>query len=490
MIQSSGLVSRFLEASRSHPERLAVRMQRRAATYRELELRAGGVARALQAAGQAPVLVLATNGIDLASSALGILSSGNPVVPADPRSGGRHLTDLVRSVGASAVVSSDPGFVEDIGLASDVAIVSPGEAVPGPLCPPPMDEGARALIGFTSGSTGPPKLRADSHASLLHRVTRRQPAAPTEGERLGMLLGATHSAVKRILNVLLLGGTVSCFDARSDTMEQVLEGFAAHRITYLHLVPTYLRKLFEAAQGEAVLPSLRVLATSGEGIDWQDVADFRRIAPSSMIRHTYGATETGRIAERLVRPDEPLGLGTVPVGWPIAEHEVWIEAADGTPAVPGEAGEVVVDGEWFREGIDVEVLSSGRSRYRTGDLGRFDVDGQLVLLGRLDRRLKVGGIRIQPLRIEEVLREAEEVGQVVVLAAAPGGAGAGIIAHLGGASGRPDLEASLRARVEQAVHAAAVPSRFEWYPEGLPTLPNGKVDPKRLRDRSRRFPGA
>ncbi len=481
MADGTELLSRFLATSQADPDRLALRTRSLAVTYRELGQRAGGIAGALASARPGPVLVLATNGPDLAASALGILGCGRAVVPADPRSGACHLAALASTVGASAVVSSDTGLAAHLDLPPGTAIVSPVAVAPEQLLAQDVDERAEALIGSTSGSTGPPKLRRESRRSLLLRVTRRAPPAPTEGERLGMLLGATHSAVKRLLNVLTLGGTVSCLDARSDTFTQILEGFAAHRVTYLHLVPTYLRELCEAAGEEAILPGLRVLATSGEALDWRDVANVRRIAPSALIRHTYGTTETGRIAECLIGPGEPLRRGTVPVGHPVIERQVWLEADDGTPARPGEPGEVVVEGQGFREGVDVEVLASGRERYRTGDVGRFAADGQLVLLGRRDRLMKLGGIRVEPCRIEEVLREADEVGHVVVLAESTHDGEGRIVAHLGGRPDRPELEADLRGRIERTIHAAAVPSRFEWHADGLPMLANGKVDVARLR---------
>ena len=468
----------FARVAADIPERPAVCTLHEHITYRALERRAGGVAKCVASTpGTAPVLLLANSGVDLAAGALGALSAGRAVIPTDPRIGPRNLTDLARRMDVSAMIISDATFVDRLEVSAGVSRIIPADVEPAPLCPQPVDDRSTALIGFTSGSTGSPRPIRETHQLTTTRLGQEDPGDPNAGERLGMLLGATNPAVRRILGLLSRGGTVSCFDARRHPAQQLLRGFADHGVTYLVLTPTYLRRLLQAAGPVPSLPALRVLAAVGEPLDWQDVAAVRqKLSPSCVIKHGYALTETSRVTRRLIEPDEPVGVGTVPVGRPRPGQTVWIVSENGTPAPAGEVGEIVIESTTIREGVETKDLPSGERRYRTGDLGRFLPDGQLAILGRVDRMIKIGGIRVEPQRIEDILREVDGVDEVAVVAATSSDGHTQMVAHLAGTPGRSLLDDSIRAHAQQHLHAAAVPTRLVWHPDGLPTLPSGKVD--------------
>lgn len=487
MRREAGIVEGFLGVVSSAPDRPAVRTLTHGATYRDIERRAGGVAAALAALRPGPVVLLASNGPDLAAGALGILAAGRTVVPTDPMIGARGLAERIEALDAAAILTSDQPTIDlptaAVGTPPSTTFLALSDIPTTPLAVRPVgtptqpSEPSIAVLGVTSGSTGTPKRFGVGHGALLARIGRTDAGSQQPGEHFGMLLGATQSAVKGVLTTLLLGGTVSCFDARSATMDDIAAGFATHRITYLKLIPTFLRRVCQAVGPGQLLPSLRLLATGGEPLDWHDIAEIRRCLSSSCsVKQTYGATETGRIAARSIGPQEPVGTGTVPVGRPIPPAEVWIARPDGSPADPGEFGEIIVDAPTFRDGVVAEELPSGLGRYRTGDRGRFLPDGQLILAGRVDRRIKVGGLRIEPAQLERILRELEGIDEAVVLASPGQGDGTTIVAHLAGRPPDGALEDTLRRHVAGSLHPAAVPSHLVWHPDGLPTLPSGKID--------------
>lgn len=450
-----------------------------------LQARAGGVAEALASLpGSGPVVVLAGDAIALAAATLGALAVGRAVLPLDRRAGRDQLTDRLRTTDAAAVLVHDeptaallPATVPHMVL-SDLNL--------GTLTPQPVPADAPALLGTTSGSTGRPRLVVQTHGQLRAHLLRPGRRAILPEDRFGMLLGATAGSVRRLLEALVRGAPIACLDARDHHPDEVLRQLIAARVTYLWLVPTYLRRLLAAASARPQLPQLRVLALPSEPVTWQDVAAIRaRLAPSVTIRHAYGASEVGNIAESWLDAHEPIGQGLVPVGRPSSHVQVRIRDLDGTWLAAGRAGEVVVESHTIRHGAPAEQLADGRRRYSTGDLGRLREDGSLELLGRLDRMVKVGGYRVQPTRIEALLAELDWVEEVAVLPHRPSGTAAqGLIAHLHGVPGSGTDLAAVTSLVtdhlEGRVHPAEIPDRVVLHDRPLPTLDSGKVDTWRL----------
>lgn len=477
-----GVVEQFVQVARVDPSRHAVRTLSRDVTFGEVENWAGGLARRITSMpGDGPVLLLAGSGIELAVGSLGALATGRALIPADPLTGPAEIASLVERLSISVIVGGHVEQVTEIPRTRPLIMLDDTE--PAPLRPEPVAEDAPVLIGFTSGSTGPPKVRSETPRMIAERLDQHGPGEIEVGDRVGMLLGATRSAVRRVVGPLRHGTPVSCFNPRFDSTSDMLAGFADHEVTYLIAIPTYLRRLLNAAAPRPTLPSLRVISTGGEPLDWQDVAAIReRLSPACVLRVGYGSSESSRVAKRIVAPDEPLDEGPVPVGWLYPDQNVWIADKHGEPVSDGEVGEIVVESAKIREGVEAEELGNGRRRYRTGDLGRFQPDGQLAIVGRRDRMVKIGGIRVEPERVEEVLRDFPGVREVAVLPARTPDGDIEMVAHIAGDPGAPQVDTALRSYAARHLHAAAVPTRLVWHADGLPTVATGKIDREALTD--------
>jgi acyl-CoA synthetase (AMP-forming)/AMP-acid ligase II len=119
-------------------------------------------------------------------------------------------------------------------------------------------------------------------------------------------------------------------------------------------------------------------------------------------------------------------------------------------------------------------LGAGTTAYRTGDLGRVDEHGDLVVAGRTDDEVKIDGVRVHPAEVAAGIRAVGPVGDVFVTAAHTAD-GPRLTAHVvPPAGGHLDLR-TLRARLATVLPPAMVPERFVELAE-LPTLPTGKVD--------------
>ncbi|MHA4812692.1 AMP-binding protein, partial [Flavitalea flava] len=210
-----------------------------------------------------------------------------------------------------------------------------------------------------------------------------------------------------------------------------------------------------------------------------------RLTGLGAVWNLYGPTETTiwSTHKRLQ------GQGGVTIGRPIANTQVYITDKEGSLQPVGVGGELWIGGAGVSRGYlngpeltaarfmeDPFGGRSGSRVYRTGDLGRWLPDGDLVYLGRIDDQVKVRGHRIEPGEIERVLEQSGLVAQAVVLAKADVQGEVGLIGYMVGKGGKGDID-------RQAVlgyaglHLPAYMIPSEWVVlEQWPLTANGKID--------------
>jgi acyl-coenzyme A synthetase/AMP-(fatty) acid ligase len=161
--------------------------------------------------------------------------------------------------------------------------------------------------------------------------------------------------------------------------------------------------------------------------------------------------------------------------------------AQGRPCPPGEVGELWlrsryaalgewVDGRLVPGRLEPDPADPSLRVYRTGDLARLSPDGAFVVLGRMDRMVKVHGQRVEPAEIEAALRRSAEVTQAAAIAR-EAGARTVLVAFVVPAASvpAPGLEERLRALLAAALPEPMRPARIILRP-ALPVLPGGKRD--------------
>jgi long-chain acyl-CoA synthetase len=335
------------------------------------------------------------------------------------------------------------------------------------------------VFQFSSGSTGRPKRMVRTHGNCA-----------AEG-RLYVSLGFTSddtvfSAVPLFHNWGLgssLFAQAAC-GAKVVILEdphpfllrrnRALELIESERATIFPGVPFNFRLLAEAPV-EADLSSLRLCLSAGTGLPRSTFDAFRERF-GVPIRQLYGTTETGMIAANMA--EDPVATFDS-VGRPAAGVEVEIVDEGGEPVPSGEEGEVTVLSPAMATsyaGADLAELNEAAfpgGRYRTGDVGMLDAEGVLHLRGRTKLLIEVGGFKVDPIEVEDVLAQHPQVDEAIVVGVPSEIQGEEMVKAAVVSNGEVE-EKELRAFCRGRLANFKVPKVFEFRHE-IPRSPLGKV---------------
>ena len=439
------------------PDAVAVYSGGEKITYRRLWESAGELADALRTAGVEPghlVGVSLPRGPDQIVALLGIWRSGAGYVPLDAGLPERRLRVLTDQAGLSAVVAADG--------------VRPGADAPARVADP-------AYVVVTSGSTGTPKPVLVGRRALAARVAWMIEAYRlTAADRVVQFadLGFdTHA--EEIWPALAAGAALVLVPAGPRALPELLAADPA--ITVLDLPTSYWRALLEL--GPAWPAALRLVILGGERVDAASVGRWRdRHGDRVRLTNTYGPSEASVIATATDLTAADAGR-TPPIGRPIGGVRAYVLDGAGRLVPRGAAGELCLAGAGLADGyLGLPEATGERFRpdpygsglmYRTGDRVRWHREEPVLeFLGRLDRQLKVRGVRIEPGEVEAVLAGHPEVGQAVVTAF-----GDSLVAYVTGTTAVDEVRAFAAERLPaQLVPAVVLPLA------AVPLTAHGKVD--------------
>jgi acyl-CoA synthetase (AMP-forming)/AMP-acid ligase II len=275
-------------------------------------------------------------------------------------------------------------------------------------------------IIYSSGTTGTPKGIVHSH---LMRWTHVHRAARLGYGPDAVTLTSTplysNTTLVSLLPTLGLGGTVilmAKFDVRG-----YLELAQKYRVTHTMLVPVQYQRLMAFEDFDRYdLSSFRMKRSTSAPFSAALKAEVARRWPGQLI-DSYGLTEGGGTCMLDVRA-HPDKLHTV--GVPAPGHDIRLIDEDGHEVARGGTGEVVGHSAGIMTGYhNLPALTraaewhdpTGRRFIRTGDVGRFDEDGFLVLVDRKKDLIISGGFNIYPSDLEAIVRQHPDVADVAVV---------------------------------------------------------------------------
>lgn len=403
-------------ATRGQLDAVAIRYGTEEITYRELRARVAATTAGLASlAGPDRVLgLLASRNPDLAVALLGCWSAGLAPVVLDRELPAAYLDQVLADCGAGAAVAT--GSVPDLSTTvTTLAELPPGAGAAGP--PSPV-----AHFLTTSGTAGRPKVVAvPSRAFVTALLGYAGDFGLGPADRFAFLAGPGHDPMFRdLLLPLLLGASTAVPHERAGPNPRALLEWLRHSgVTVLHLTPGRAELLVGAARaGRMQLPRVRLVLVGGCVLDWGTVAGLQRLCPAAEVANAYGTTEIAQVASVYRCPRAGPATGGVPVGTRAGGRHL-VVVRDRRVAAPGQLGEIGVlephpVGHTLDGPLPTVGLAAGTA-VLTGDLGRVDLDGQVVWCGRTDRQLSVDGYRVDQSEVEQRLRAEPGVTQALVV---------------------------------------------------------------------------
>ena len=493
------LPSLVAEHAAQRPLALALCMGEQCLTYAQLDAGADRHALALQQAGLGPgdcIALCAQTQVDAVLLFLGALRAGLAVAPLAPGSTPAQRAAMVGDCQARRIYIDDGVAAEQVPWPAGAAVWRLQDPAPASPSTRPsavvIDPAWPFNIIYSSGTTGTPKGIVQPHAMRWAHIQRASLSGYGRGT---VTLVATplysNTTLVCLIPTLAHGGCVVLCPPRFDALTY-LRLAEQHRATHTMLVPVQYQRLMDHPDFAAFdLSSFRYkFCTSAPFLAPLKAAVLARW-PGALVEY-YGLTEGGGtcILQAHLHPNK---LHTV--GQPADGHDIRLidEAGVEVPRQPGGAstceGEVVgrsagmmtgyhgqpaltAQTEWF----DAE----GRRYIRTGDVGRFDDDGFLVLMDRRKDMLISGGFNVYPSDLEAVLRGHPAVADVAVVGVPSpewGETPVGfVVLAPGGASDAAALLAWANGRLGKTQRLSAL-----WLVDELPRSAIGKVLKRELR---------
>ena len=353
---------------------------------------------------------------------------------------------------------------------------------------PALDPDWPAVLVSSSGTTARPKAVVHSHRSMFEVAAHLASTLSLTGDdRVGAVDSFTYVGVTGTTRAAFYAGApISYYHLKNRGIVGFDEWLRTFDISFVRMQTAVLRTLNHGAHLRDT--PLRTVSVVGEAIFGQDVRAFRDVFPShARIECRYASSECHELARKMFETGEAVPDG--PVRYSDLGRGVRIVDSDGATVANGEVGEVVATNPTVALGYWADAqqteerfeTSDDLRSFRTGDVARVGPDGALDLLGRNDTRVKVRGVNVELVNVEDVLRTHPEIEDCAVAVAGRPGGGNLLVAYFVPKLGCFPGAASMRAQVERSLPSANVPSRF--YPsDSLPRTGSGKVDRTSLRE--------
>ncbi|MFC2145725.1 amino acid adenylation domain-containing protein [Acidobacteriota bacterium] len=385
--------------------------------------------------------------LELILTMAGILRAGGVFVPLGIDLPGNRLEIMIHTAGLQLLLTDETNFrklttnstEKSLGLDIEVISIRPpvrgaNASIPARKPAPDVDYSPQdpIYIYFTSGSTGTPKAILGKNESLLHFVDWEiETFGIDETFRFSQLINPVFDAFLRDVFVpLCAGGTVGIPGNKEIQLssEELIKWIDRAGVQVIHCVPSLFR-LFNSNLKPQLFKALKFILLSGEKInpadlvEWYDTFDER-----IQLVNLYGPTETTMIKTCYFIRASDLARERIPIGKPMKGSQLLILDRDMDPCDELVPGKIFIQTPYRTFGYYRDSRANekafipnpfgtgpGDRLHDTGDIGRLLTDGDIDLLGRTDRQVKIRGIRVEPGEIESVLISHSSVKEAAVI---------------------------------------------------------------------------
>ncbi|CAA7196353.1 non-ribosomal peptide synthetase [Chryseobacterium potabilaquae] len=497
------IVQLFEEQVGRTPENVAVQDSKIKLTYRELKEKSDRVARYLISnlgENNEPVGVLVDRSAELIVLLLGILKSGKCYIPIDPMLPKERIEYIIDHSQASVIVTEE-GYLQEFNsiktgdnnnkstanfIDKDTLLQFENtQKVDIYNIPKPSDT---AYIIYTSGSTGNPKGVEIGHQALINFLTsiRSKPKVQPQDILYSVTTYSFDISILEYFIPLISGASV--FIASKETLnnaEQLKAGLENINPTIIQATPSFYQMLFNA--GWNGNKDMKILC-GGDSLN-ESLAE-KLLNHSKEVWNMYGPTETTiwSSTKKIEKPSDASNIGK-----PINNTQIYIVDQHHNLLPQNTVGRIFIAGDGLAKGyyknetltqekiIDNPFSTTDKNNlkmYETGDLGKWNEEGEIEFLGRNDFQVKVRGFRIELGEIETKLQEYLNIQQAVADAKEVNGEKVLVAYYTKDNESNID-KTGLREYLQSKLPEYMVPGFFVEL-EAIPLTPNGKIDRKAL----------
>ncbi|PWV46106.1 non-ribosomal peptide synthetase [Chitinophaga sp. S165] len=407
---------------------------------------------------------------------LGVLKAGAAYIPIDPEYPAQRIAYIEADSQSKLLI--EQGVMEQF---ADCRHTISEERIDCSTAPDQL-----VYIIYTSGSTGAPKGVAIKNSNLVNYIdwANSYYFDGRSGYCFGLFTSLSFDlTITSIFTTLLRGDKIFIFP-EGNIAGIITDVFSCHpEVNTIKITPSHLNLARHLGLERSTIDTIIL---GGEQLKKEQVAFLKQLSPDIKIYNEYGPTETtvGCTCVLLTGNEDDISIGR-----PIRNTNIYITDAHGNLLPPGIPGEIIIGGAGVAVGYynneaqtntkfceDLYAENGGRA-YRSGDLGKWLHDGNILYIGRKDGQVKINGFRIETDEVEYHLVSYPGVTAAVVLARHTGDEQEGLYAFF--VSDDVIEPAVLREFMQASVPAYMIPHYFCQVSE-IPLTPNGKVDEKAL----------
>ncbi len=419
------------------------------------------------------------------ASLFGVLKSGAAFIPCDPAYPADRINHIISDSGADFIVTTSDKLGEyPADKALDIEVLLSGTETSAPDIEVSPED--LAYMIYTSGSTGKPKGVMLRHIGICNYIATEAGGVLYENIRKSvttMMAVSTVSfdlSLKDTVGVLCNGkAVVFANEEQMNDPRALSELIVSTGADAINATPSRLLQYMEYKPFCDALAKLRLVACGGEGYP-PVLLDKLRVLGIPKLINTYGPTEVTVSSNIADLTDAEY----VSVGRPLPNYIEYIVDTDGNPVPTGVTGELLIGGPGVSAGyvnLPERTAASfieynGERVYRSGDYAKWDKNGNVIILGRIDGQVKLRGLRIEPSEIEGLMEKQPHIGRAVVTVKKLNGQ-ENLCAYFT-ADETVDISQLHDALAAKLTHYM-VPAAFTQL-DKIPVTPNGKVDLRAL----------
>lgn len=483
------IVSALAKYAEERPNRVAVIANDRKITYGELWREVQGFAAYISSFGfekGSRIIVKSDSDIWFAVSCMAIHLSGNTHVPLEKTIGISGLESVAKELGASMVISNIEAK-GDFLLVDSADVRALGEEnYKESLCFSFPTSDAVCDIMFTTGTTGKSKGVVLSHRAVVAVAENVQYGAGIIDENVYLVPAPINhaSAIRKLYVSILTGTTVVLLDGFKD-IKKFYKYIEDYSVTSILMPPAAVRMLLLLSKKQLAKYSeqLHHIHTGSAAFPEADKETLCEILPHTKLYFAYGSSEAGCVS--MFDYSRHKGLISC-VGQPNKNAHIFIvddnrneiQSSKENQGLIAIRGDVVMDGYYNEPELTKEVLS-GDVVY-TNDLGYIDEDGFVYMLGRRGDVISIGGLKIAPTEVENIVLRFNGIAECACFAVEDRMGGCVPKLNIVEEKGAEVDVAELKKFMAKHLEAFKIPKLVEKVQE-IPKTANGKINRKVLK---------